>query len=369
METYHIPRFPTHMNRERIVIEVAPAREARGGVSAMGLLSEEVLVERGWRVVRLETIPARNDAKSGLVESLAAARRVSKAIAQYPNAVVHIHGSQGGSLLRKGLVARAAHRRGNPVVFHVHGSHFDEWVKKRLLRRAWAGRVLQSWSDTVIALSNDWSRRIAAVAPRARIVVLANAVSRMEPSSGIGRETPVMVFAGHVGMRKGVDLLMQAVSALQAKGEPFELVIAGDGDLEWVRRAVERLPHPEACRVVGWLDSDELRAVYAQAAVLVLPSRQEGLPVVLLEAMSVGLACVVSDVGAMSEVVQDGVNGRVVRSEDVVALESALTEVLSDPAERRRLGRAARRTVVERYGSDAYGCALEEILLRSRESE
>jgi glycosyltransferase involved in cell wall biosynthesis len=91
--------------------------------------------------------------------------------------------------------------------------------------------------------------------------------------------------------------------------------------------------------------------------------------VVLLEAMSAGLACVVSDVGAMPEVVQDGVNGRVVRSGDAAALEATLAQVLSDPAERQRLGQAARETAVERYGSNAYACGLEEILLEAQGSE
>jgi glycosyltransferase involved in cell wall biosynthesis len=92
---------------------------------------------------------------------------------------------------------------------------------------------------------------------------------------------------------------------------------------------------------------------YLRAAdIFVLPSRREGLPVALLEAMACGLACVASRLsGATDSIITDGVDGMLVPVGDIDAVADAIGALLDDPAQRMRLGTAARSTVVERYAS------------------
>lgn len=345
----------------RVVIEIAPDQSAPGGIASMAALTERALQERGWRVISVGTVSGANG-RAGVFDSLWSLRAAWREIARSEGAVVHIHASQGGSLARKGLVAWRAHRHGNPVVFHVHGSDFDNWVRRGWLRTWWARRALARWSDVVVALSPAWRDRLTALAPGARVVVVPNAIDPLRPTAGIAANRPLVVFAGRIGQRKGVDMLLAAIRELQESGMHFRVCIAGDGEVEWARDVAAGLPDPSPVNIPGWLDNNELRETLEDAAIFVLPSLAEGLPVVLLEAMSAGLACVVSSVGAMPEAIQDGVTGLLVSPGDQQALTAALGRLIGSATRREQLGAAARKVAVERYGAEQYGRLLDQVL-------
>jgi glycosyltransferase involved in cell wall biosynthesis len=106
---------------------------------------------------------------------------------------------------------------------------------------------------------------------------------------------------------------------------------------------------------------DELERLYARAAVVVLPSHREGLPLCVLEAMAHGRPVVASAVGGIPELVEDGVTGFLVPAGDVRALRAALDRLLADPVLRRRLGREARRRVAQRCSRDRVVAATMDV--------
>ncbi len=149
---------------------------------------------------------------------------------------------------------------------------------------------------------------------------------------------PVALFVGVLERYKAVDLLLTAWEDVAEELPEARLVIVGAGTLgpELRRRAAPsvefRAPVPQP----------ELAALYDACTCLVLPSRSEGLPRVVMEAMARGRPVVASDVGGMRELVVEGVTGRVVPAEDVGALAKALRDVLVDPDGAERMGQAAR---------------------------
>jgi glycosyltransferase involved in cell wall biosynthesis len=107
-----------------------------------------------------------------------------------------------------------------------------------------------------------------------------------------------------------------------------------------------------ADRVVfaGW--SDEVRRLLPTFDLLVQPSRREGFGIALVEAMLAELPVVATDAGGMGEVVVNGVTGVTVRPEDPAAVAQAAGDLLADPDRRREMGRAGRRTALERFGAE-----------------
>jgi glycosyltransferase involved in cell wall biosynthesis len=93
----------------------------------------------------------------------------------------------------------------------------------------------------------------------------------------------------------------------------------------------------------------DARAVMARLDVVVIPSRREGLPLVVLEAMALSRSIVATAVGGIPEVIQDGVNGLLVPPEDPAAIARAVVRLLRDPELRARLGAAAAAAVEERW--------------------
>ncbi|MEY4173395.1 MAG: hypothetical protein RI900_560 [Actinomycetota bacterium] len=151
---------------------------------------------------------------------------------------------------------------------------------------------------------------------------------------GLAADDRMVCFIGSLSSEKRVDLAIRSAAAAQ----PCVLVVAGDGP---DRRDGEALGEQLLPGMVRWLGSvDDVRSVLHAADALLLTSSTEGMPGVLIEAAMCGVPAVATDVGAVSELVQDGLTGRIVGDHDPAALASALRQVLDD---RHRLGEAARQ--------------------------
>jgi glycosyltransferase involved in cell wall biosynthesis len=171
---------------------------------------------------------------------------------------------------------------------------------------------------------------------------------------------PLWVVAGRLEEQKGHDLLLEALVPLLRIGLDFSLVIAGDGSRRsWLEQRALSLGLSPRVQFVGQLD--DVGPLLAAADGVVLPSRWEGLPLVLLEAMARGRPIVATAVGGVADAIEDGVTGTLVPPNDVGALAAAL-EHLHRRADRAwRLGQAAAEVAHDRYSWHAVVDAYESI--------
>lgn len=155
----------------------------------------------------------------------------------------------------------------------------------------------------------------------------------------------IILFVGHLQHRKGIDLLLEAFALLPDPSRDLRLFIVGapldtqDGRYEdqlWLRSSQADLRE----RVVFWGPRDDVPTFFQAADIFCLPSRREGMPNVLLEAMSSGLVCVAPPSAGGDEVLADGL-GIVPPSNSPTDLANALLSVLSDPSHARQRGRTA----------------------------
>ena len=181
-----------------------------------------------------------------------------------------------------------------------------------------------------------------------------------------------VLFAGALTPVKGVDVLLRAFAEAVARGPKSRLLLAGDGP---ERRRLSTLAAAEgvAARVefLGHVDHVALRELMRTAVVVVLPSRSEGLGLVVLEAMASGTAVVASRVGGIEEIVRDGWNGILVAPDDPRVLAEALLDVIKDPCRATIMGRRGRGIVEQRSAPDAwpeaYRALVELAVARSAE--
>ena len=179
------------------------------------------------------------------------------------------------------------------------------------------------------------------------------------PGSGF-----VVGAVGRLHRHKGLDVLVRAVAELP----DARLVLVGDGP---ERGALDRLAGALGMRsrltVTGW--TEEAGAYLPSFDVVALPSRVEGLPLALLEAMRAGRAVVATAVGSVPDAVVEGRTGLVVPVDDPAALTAALRKLRDDPGLRSRLGAAARDLVCRRFTPAAMAAAYEDVyeeILRHR---
>jgi glycosyltransferase involved in cell wall biosynthesis len=155
---------------------------------------------------------------------------------------------------------------------------------------------------------------------------------------------PVVLMVARLIWEKGLGEFVEAARIVRRRRPDVRFVIVGDDDLEnpnGVPRAVREGWATEGC-VELWGYRDDLPSVYAQAAIVCLPSYREGVPKTLLEAAACARAMVATDVPGCREVVIDGVTGLLVPARDAPALALAVQRLLAEPGTRRRLAAAAR---------------------------
>ncbi len=164
---------------------------------------------------------------------------------------------------------------------------------------------------------------------------------------------PCILFVGRVGVRKGVDLLLDALVDLQNEGVDFQAKIVGGtylpGDMEKFTSDFNERLKPGSFEFIPHQENDKLVELFLQASVFVLPSRAENLPVVMLEAMSCGNAVVATDVGAISDVIKNHENGIIIPPDNSQMLFDAISELMKDSQLRKTMGENAQKTIIENH--------------------
>jgi glycosyltransferase involved in cell wall biosynthesis/predicted metal-dependent phosphoesterase TrpH len=170
--------------------------------------------------------------------------------------------------------------------------------------------------------------------------------SRFDPALRDERLLPselTVLYAGRVSKEKNIDLLADAFALAHEQDPRLHLVLAGGGPEQ--SRLAARLGNRAS--FLGWLEGSALAAAYANADAFCFPSETDTFGQVVLEAQASALAVLAVDAGGPRELITDGVNG-LLRPARADALADALLSLADSPALRRRLGRAARRSVEER---------------------
>jgi len=169
------------------------------------------------------------------------------------------------------------------------------------------------------------------------------------------KEAIRLLFVGSLTEKKGVDVLLKALSLLENTNASCSIV--GEGPLfHLLRDQCNRLKIGEKAHFLG--RSSNVRSLMRMHDILVLPSRREGLPLVLLEAMGSGLPVIATRVGGVCECVDDGVHGLLVPPEDPEALAKAIARLAADPELRRKMGKNGLERVRSQFSLQAHVASL-----------
>lgn len=277
----------------------------------------------------------------------------------------HIHAAAGGSFWRKSIFGLIARLFGHSVIFHLHSGHISGHIDRLpLVGQRIAGWVLSKFS-CVVVLSEVWRTFVLRIAPSAKVSVIPNYV--VLPTIGPvartlrGERALNLLFLGFVGSNKGVFELIPAVARARSAGVDVRLTIAGHGEVEKAKRMAMDLDVADAVFVIGWVDGERKLELLRSADVYVLPSRNEGMPVSILEAMSWSIPVVASRVGGIPEMIESGVEGLLVEPGDVDGILDAILRLAADRELLPRMGRAARKRVESEFSKDVVLPKMEAI--------
>lgn len=292
-----------------------------------------------------------------------AVRRIVQLIRQLRPAVLHTHTAKAGAVGR--IAALLAGSARPPVVVHTFHGHvlrgYFSPTRATVFQRI--ERFLARSSDALIAVSPEVRDDLVefGIAPANKIGVIRlgldldrrlsagkSARAAVRAELGIPDDSFLIGWLGRMTEIKRVDDLLAACARLRANGVDAYLALVGDGPLrEELRDLAEALGIADWTRFVGFREN--VGELYSAFDVVALTSANEGTPVTVIEALACGLPVVATNVGGVSDVLQDGLSGYLVPSNDVAAVAERLERLAQDPKRRRAMGAHGRDFVVPRY--------------------
>lgn len=348
----------------------AKRREILDGVSVLRYryapTAMETLVHGGGIVTHLRRAPWKWLLVPGFVlMQVFVARR---AIACWRPVLIHAHW-----LLPQGLVARLLASHGVPYVLTSHGADLFA------LRGRWFARCrrwVMARAAATSVVSQAMRCQLEAESPHARVAVMpmgVDARQRFTPDAAVPRVVGELLFVGRLVEKKGLHYLVEAMPAILAEHPEVRLTIVGFGPAEsLLRNRIDRLGLGGAVQFLGAMASEALPALYRRATLFVAPfvqarsGDQEGLGLVVAEAMACGCPVVAGDVPGVRDLAADGC-AALVEPANPGALAATVITLLADAPGRARLAAVARARVLERFDWQAVAARYADFLAAASE--
>jgi glycosyltransferase involved in cell wall biosynthesis len=321
---------------ERMILDLMPQFADTVDVVPIAALAEPA-----------DLIPAlrRSGVRPGVLGGPTWPARLRAFVEREQPAVVHLHGPFVGGLGRLALYG---------VNVAVAYTEHSLWSSYRFGTRQLNAATFTR-NDAVAAVSDAVAEEIVrsrlGARVRDRLSVVRNGIDAdvvrrdAERSDGIRHElrSPSYVCVGHLRTRKGIDVLLDAAPLIARSVPQARGFVVGDGEDSASLRAHQQRVAASTVELMG--RRDDARAIAANADVFVVPSRVEGMPLALLEAMALERPIVATRIGSLPELLTHDRDALLVPPGDAQALADAIVHLLQAPTRARALGRAARQTV------------------------
>lgn len=335
------------------VIMAGPRLDVKGGISsfAKNYLSPEP--PEGLKITYHPTTIDGNRITKSFYFIKSIASFVVRLIFDRTIKVVHICSASKGSFYRKLMVLLISKIFRKKAIFHIHGAGFDVFYDKGPYLNRFFIRWALDISDTILVLSETWLSKISAMTTNGNIKVIPNTVDTSDIRSIRARDSKWNIFtAGRLEKRKGTYDILEIAPFILKEMPDVKFYLAGDGDIEKVRRLSREKGIEKSVILLGWLDRRGLLDAFMNAAIFLLPSYHEGMPVAILEAMAAGLPVISTRVGGIPEIVEDGVNGFLVNPGEKERLREQILKLLKDRGLRERMGEDNVKKIDSEFRSD-----------------
>ncbi len=279
--------------------------------------------------------------------------RLRRLVQQGDTDLLHTHGYKAD------CYARFAWKRDRPALVSTCHTWYDNDLAVRVYG-ALDRWVLRQFDGVAAVSAEVRDRLLAAGVQPASVRLIRNGVTmapflaaeraRLAPTQSPGDLLRVGL-VGRLAPEKGIDLFLRAIALLRPRPPLARFEIAGEGpERSRLQALIAELHLADTVTLAGSLS--DMPAFYTRLDLLVSASRQEGLPVALLEGMASGLPVAATGVGAIPELIENGITGLLVPPESPEALSQAIGSLLSDASLRHRLGAAGQRNVAEKFSAE-----------------
>lgn len=348
-----------------VVLMIGPVAPPLGGMAtSMNILASSALKGefdiRIFDVVGYRTRKGGNAFVGAIYQLYLVFKLMAVLIRDNPK-IVHVHMTSYFYFYRRFIDMSICKIFGKKIIVHLRSGKFERFYSEGNGFVKYIIRVAFRLSDINIVLSEYWRAVLSKISPPGKIVVINNGVNSVDFRSGknikmkwgLSEEHIVVLFTGNIGRRKGVVDLLKSVPMVTKHIRDITFLILGpqmeDGDRSLFDRVIKENNIGPYVRYEESVGRPEIFDYYASSDIFVLPSYAENFPNSIIEAMAAGIPVVVSDVGAIPEIVEDGTGGFIVKPGDIPAIADRIVKLASNPGLRKEMGLRNSELVKEKY--------------------
>lgn len=244
--------------------------------------------------------------------------------------VAHIHMSYKGSFIRKKHIINLLVKNRIPVILHMHGSQFKDFYRDSVYNQKIQITKTLNKVNVILALGEEWKEYYESIC-RTNVIILQNSVFPKKNNTSIIDEKIYITTMGVLSKRKGTYDLIKVGERLKGKiDEKFKIVLAGNGEIQEVKKIINKLELNDFFIIPGWISKqEEIETIYRKSILYILPSYNEGMPMSILEAMSYGIPVISTNVGSIPSIIKEE-NGFIVNPGDIENIADIIVKLLDD---------------------------------------
>lgn len=242
--------------------------------------------------------------------------------------IAHIHYTVKRSWPRKWMLGKWASLLGYRVVMHCHSGAMANFCRKRGERRI--GHILNGFDHSVV-LSQGWKKYFTDTLGVDNVTAIPNIIEPIAPSPTppVDDKHPfTFLFLGTITENKGIFELLEACGRLTGN---WRLLVGGTGDMDRFNADLDRLNISDKVEYLGWVGGPHKDEAFARTHALILPSHYEGLPMSILEALSLKRGVIATPVGAITEVIENNESGQIVEIKNIDQIARAMQNYIDFP--------------------------------------
>jgi glycosyltransferase involved in cell wall biosynthesis len=356
--------WPTMGGVEVLAAKLLPALQGRGHkfIVVAPKCYSNLTDHEQYNGIPVYRLPFRNSFTENTIDYVIDIRReVLKLKQDFQPDLVHINAVSRGDFFH--FTTNNAYRVPSLVTLHGQWEKEIEPVVGHTLRSA-------DWIAGCSGAILDRARQLVPeITPRSSIVYNAVEAPPISPEP-LPFGAPRIVCLGRLAPEKGIDLALAAFATIVTRFPHARLIIAGDGRLKYaLQRQAADCGIAHAVDFIGWVAPKAVPSLLNASTVLLMPSRQDSMPLVALETASMARPIVATNVGGLPEVVAHRETGLLVEKEDIPALADAVSYLLDHPEVAVSMGQAARRRAQTIFSWEQHVDAYDALYRKLRRQE
>jgi len=281
--------------------------------------------------------------------------------------IVHIHTPDYWPFWESSIYiffSKMSHRK---IVLHIHATSFDKFYKNGNSLGKYFIRKTLNIADKIIVLSSRSKSFFAELVPEYKLAVIPNTVKGTILYNGLQRHVKsdvvkVLFIGGTEAKRKGIYDILKAIPIVAEKyGSNILFIFVGKCNVEELKTICKEKNISNYVEILGYLETKEKIKVFSLSDIYILPSYSEELPIAILEAMAAGLPIISTPVGSIPEVIEEGVNGYLIKPGDYYGLTEKILLLAKDRQLRQIMGRNNAEKIRAEYDDKIVMRKLEKV--------